>query len=173
MEAELTELLETERLGSRHARLDCQPASPKMLIDTVVQKHFGRADLICRHDNDEEMISLDAVRVKLMLRNLLENALRHTPEGIEPPTIDSLLTEQNWEVTVTNGGQCITAEHLAHLTEPFYRADKARQRETGGYGLGLYLCQVIAQAHGGNLSISSEENKGTSVTVTFPRRDTG
>ncbi|MCU7827443.1 MAG: HAMP domain-containing histidine kinase [Candidatus Thiodiazotropha sp. (ex Myrtea sp. 'scaly one' KF741663)] len=171
MEAELTELLETERLGSRHARLDCQPVSPKLLIDTVVQKHFDKDELICHHDNDEEMISLDAVRVKLMLRNLLENALRHTPEGIEPPTIDSLLTEQNWEVSVTNGGQCITAEHLPHLTEPFYRADKARQRETGGYGLGLYLCQVIAQAHGGSLSISSEKQKGTSVRVIFPRRD--
>ncbi|MCU7916223.1 MAG: ATP-binding protein [Candidatus Thiodiazotropha sp. (ex Gloverina cf. vestifex)] len=106
-----------------------------------------------------------------MIRNLLKNALRHTPEGVEPPTIDSLLTEQNWEVSVTNGGQCIPAEHLSHLTEPFYRADKARQRETGGYGLGLYLCQVIAQAHGGSLSISSEKRKGTSVTVIFPRRD--
>ncbi|MCU7811852.1 MAG: HAMP domain-containing histidine kinase [Candidatus Thiodiazotropha sp. (ex Notomyrtea botanica)] len=171
MEAELTELLETERLGSRHARLDCQPVSPIFLIDTVLQKHFDKADIICRHVNDDEMISLDAVRVKLMLRNLLENALRHTPESVDPPVIDSRLTQQKWKLSVVNGGQCIPAEHLPHLTEPFYRADKARQRETGGYGLGLYLCQVIAQAHGGNLAISSDANKETRVTVILPRGD--
>ncbi|HBE93563.1 MAG TPA: two-component sensor histidine kinase, partial [Gammaproteobacteria bacterium] len=58
--------------------------------------------------------------------------------------------------------------HLPYLTEPFYRADPSRQRKTGGYGLGLYLCRMIAEAHGGALTISSEQNVGTTVTARLP-----
>jgi len=54
------------------------------------------------------------------------------------------------------------------LTEPFYRTDAARLRETGGYGLGLYLCKVIAEAHGGQLQIQSEYGRGTTVIVLLP-----
>lgn len=65
-------------------------------------------------------------------------------------------------------GEGISAEHMQHLSEPFYRADSARQRNTGGFGLGLYLCQLIAQAHGGRLEISSEIGVGTHVKVYLP-----
>jgi len=54
-------------------------------------------------------------------------------------------------------------------TEPFYRADLSRCRDTGGLGLGLYLCRRIAEAHGGRLEIDSAEGRGTEVTVTLPR----
>ena len=66
-------------------------------------------------------------------------------------------------------GQGIAPEHLPYLTEPFYRVDPSRQRETGGYGLGLYLCRVIAEAHGGSLVIDSELEKGTLIRVCLPR----
>ncbi len=59
---------------------------------------------------------------------------------------------------------------LTRATEPFYRADPARSRATGGLGLGLYLCRRIAEAHGGALELSSEMDSGTQVTVTIPLR---
>ncbi|MEJ2592014.1 MAG: HAMP domain-containing sensor histidine kinase [Candidatus Thiodiazotropha sp.] len=169
LELELSELLETERLGSRHARLDLAPVSPASLIEAVVERHFPEATLIRRQAGDEGEIDLDAVRVRLLIRNLLENALRHTPEGAEPPLLESRLEADGWTLTVSDQGPGIAPEHLPHLSEPFYRADKARQRQTGGYGLGLYLCRVIAQAHGGGLQIDSEPGRGTRVRVHFPR----
>ncbi|MCU7845704.1 MAG: HAMP domain-containing histidine kinase [Candidatus Thiodiazotropha sp. (ex Monitilora ramsayi)] len=173
MELELTELLETERLGSQHARLDRQSVSPDQLVDEVMQRHFSDSEVVCHHINDNDEILLDAIRVRLMIRNLLDNALRHTPEDASPPVITSELTNTAWRLTIEDSGHGIEAEHLDRITEPFYRADKARQRETGGYGLGLYLCKVIALAHGGTLLINSEVNRGTRITTSFPVSSNG
>lgn len=73
-------------------------------------------------------------------------------------------------ITVRDFGEGIDAQHLPHLTEPFYRVDSAHQRQTGGYGLGLglYLCRVIAEAHGGTLAISSRKMEGTAVIIRLP-----
>ena len=168
LEHQLAELLETEQLESKHAKLDLQPVEPKQLIESVIQQHFAQAKLITRYQGTSQSIELDAVRIKLLIKNLLDNALRHTPETAQPVDICSDLSPREWRLSVQDHGEGIPAEHLAHLTEPFYRVDKARQRETGGYGLGLYLCRVIAEAHGGELSILSEPGKGTQVTATLP-----
>ena len=69
---------------------------------------------------------------------------------------------------VIDQGAGIPAAEIPRLKEAFYRPDSARQRNTGGYGLGLYLCQLIVDAHGGTLSIESEPDKGTRVIVSLP-----
>jgi two-component system phosphate regulon sensor histidine kinase PhoR len=69
---------------------------------------------------------------------------------------------------VRDHGPGIPREHLARVTEPFYRADPARSRSTGGLGLGLYLAKRIAEAHRGSLVIESELGQGTLCTVTIP-----
>ncbi|MBL1293884.1 MAG: hypothetical protein COB61_008430 [Thiotrichales bacterium] len=61
----------------------------------------------------------------------------------------------------------ISPEHIDKLAEPFYRVDSARARQTGGYGLGLYLCRLIVEAHGGELLINSEHGIGTTVNFTL------
>jgi signal transduction histidine kinase len=170
MELELTELLETERLGSRHAKLEREEVSPAALVDDVLARHFSETDVVYRHLNDSKNFKLDSVRVRLLMRNLLDNALRHTPTGAEPPILTSEGSRAAWRLTVEDHGEGIEAEHLDQITQPFYRTDKARQRETGGYGLGLYLCKVIAEAHGGRLQIESEVGKGTRVSASFPVR---
>ena len=72
-------------------------------------------------------------------------------------------------IEVKDNGEGIAEEHISQITEPFYRADSARQRNTGGFGLGLYLCRLIAQAHGGEMIIVSHEGQGTQITVNLPR----
>ena len=57
------------------------------------------------------------------------------------------------------------------MTEPFYRVDKARSRKMGGAGLGLSLCRMIAQAHGGELHIESQEGEGTAISMRWPKED--
>ncbi len=73
-----------------------------------------------------------------------------------------------FRIVVEDFGKGINQEHIPFLTEPFYRADPSRQRKTGGYGLGLYLCRMIVQAHGGRLAIQSQQNQGTQVICEFP-----
>ena len=165
---ELAELLETEQLESKHAKLDLQPVEPKQLIESVIQQHFAQAKLITRYQGTSQSIELDAVRIKLLIKNLLDNALRHTPETAQPVDICSDLSPREWRLSVQDHGEGIPAEHLAHLTEPFYRVDKARQRETGGYGLGLYLCRVIAEAHGGDVVVESTPGQGATFRLWIP-----
>jgi signal transduction histidine kinase len=69
---------------------------------------------------------------------------------------------------VEDQGEGIAEEHLSQISEPFYRADSSRQRNTGGFGLGLYLCRLIAQAHGGELIIQSQLGEGTHILVKLP-----
>lgn len=95
-----------------------------------------------------------------LLLNLVENALRHTPED---GWVKIMVTTEGF--TVTDTGVGITAEHLPHLTKRFYRIDTARTRKAGGTGLGLAICQVIVEAHGGTLEIQSAPGAGTRVTV--------
>ena len=71
-------------------------------------------------------------------------------------------------IVVDDSGAGIEAEHIPRLTEPFYRVDPSRQRKTGGYGLGLYLCRMIAQAHAGSLEIESTPGTGTRIIVRLP-----
>ncbi|MET0540129.1 MAG: ATP-binding protein, partial [Variovorax sp.] len=61
-------------------------------------------------------------------------------------------------------GPGVAAEQLVHLTEPFYRTDSARARATGGVGLGMYLCRLVAEAHGGTLEVRNAE-PGLSITA--------
>ncbi|MES9929853.1 MAG: HAMP domain-containing sensor histidine kinase [Candidatus Thiodiazotropha sp. 6PDIVS] len=168
LEHQLTELLETERLESKHAKLDLQPVDPTQLIESVADKHFFDARLQPHFTNVGKIIDLDLVRIKLLIRNLLENALRHTPDGARPVDIYSEVGTEGWQFTVEDYGEGIPAEHISHLTEPFYRVDQARQRYTGGYGLGLYLCRIIVDAHDGRLSIKSELEKGTKISIFIP-----
>ena len=74
-------------------------------------------------------------------------------------------------VSAIDQGSGIPADQIALVTEPFYRVDKARSRKLGGAGLGLSLCQMIAQAHGGRLDIQSEVGKGTTISMIWPMEE--
>ncbi|MDX1931861.1 MAG: HAMP domain-containing sensor histidine kinase [Capsulimonadales bacterium] len=101
--------------------------------------------------------------------NLLENAVRHTPAT---GTVTITVTERDLHVrvTVTDTGEGIPPEHLARITEPFYRVDAARARKSGGAGLGLAICRTILDALGGDFRFESVVGNGTTVTITLPTR---
>ncbi len=168
MERLLNELLEAERLNSRHSPLNLSACDPAALIQEVIMDYFPHGHIRTALQQPGVFIPLDPVRIKLLVKNLLENALRHTPAEAEPPEISSRIDARHWRLQVCDHGHGISATHLQHITEPFYRADSARQRETGGYGLGLYLCRVIAAAHGGQLHVESRAGAGTRIDVVLP-----
>jgi signal transduction histidine kinase len=112
--------------------------------------------------NEKELIRL--------FRNLVENAVRHTPQG-DAITVEAHQDGSRVVVTVTDTGTGIASEHLAHLGERFYRIDDARSRPTGGTGLGLSICRGIVEAHGGSITFQSKVGVGTTVRVALPAGD--
>ncbi|MCA0360534.1 MAG: HAMP domain-containing histidine kinase [Armatimonadetes bacterium] len=117
-----------------------------------------------------EVSNLRADRDSLVriLLNLLTNADRHTPAG---GTITLFLRSVEGGVVwgVRDTGEGIAPEHLPHLTERFYRIDKARTRQDGGTGLGLAIVETLARAHGGQIQIISQPGSGTTVEVFLPQ----
>lgn len=100
------------------------------------------------------------------LGNLVDNALRFTPNGGQ---IDIAISSANsWtEVSVTDNGDGIAAEHLPRIFDRFYRVDSSRSSR--GTGLGLALVRSIAELHGGAARVTSELGRGTSITITLPQ----
>lgn len=164
----ITDLVEAERLNNEHVVLNSETVQIADFVQSVTDQyenyHGGLVVEVPELDID---MSIDRLRIRLLITNLLNNAIRH---GLDNPITVSLeFAPEHVVLNVIDQGEGIAAEHLAHLSEPFYRADSSRQRHTGGFGLGLYLCRLIAAAHRGSLSISSEEGVGTQVSVTLPR----
>ncbi|MEO6238092.1 MAG: ATP-binding protein [Vicinamibacterales bacterium] len=119
-------------------------------------------------DPDAATLTADAVRFEQILRNLIDNARRHTPAG---GRVDVSATREGGmvRIAVTDTGCGIEAEHLPHVFDRFYRADPSRDRATGGAGLGLAIARRLAEAHGGTVSAASEgQGRGTTVTVHLP-----
>ena len=168
LETLLGELLESERLSGRHVALDRQAVDPTALLQELVEESFADASLQLNLDPEGTWLSLDPVRIRVLVRNLLKNAINHTPPDKPEPILASHVDDEYWRLSVNDHGPGVAPEHLERLTEPFFRADPSRQRASGGVGLGLYLARVIAEAHGGRLEVTSEIGKGVCVLVTLP-----
>ena len=167
----VTGLLESERLASRHAALQLEPAELGSLVREVVQEMSGN-NPAARHitvsaSADLSLRALDRIRMRLLVRNLLDNALRHSAESSQPPEVHVSAQGQGLMLAVRDYGPGVEEAALAHLAEPFYRPDSARTRATGGVGLGLYLCKLVAQAHGGSLAVRNA-HPGLEVQVVLP-----
>ena len=116
---------------------------------------------------DDLNIVGDGDRLRQVFSNLMENSLKYTPDGGQV-TVSASRHWQTITVAVADSGAGIAPEHLPHLFERFYRADSARTRETGGFGLGLAIAQAVVQAHGGTITAANDLNGGTTFTVTLP-----
>jgi len=114
----------------------------------------------------------DPDRLTQVVSNLLDNAIKYTPEGGRVRIVGRAVPGQPLvELSVEDTGAGIPAEDLPRLAERFYRVDKARVRERGGTGLGLSIVKHIVQAHGGTLAFDSRVGVGTTVTVRLPAGD--
>jgi signal transduction histidine kinase len=168
MESLIHELLEAERLKSKHYVLNLSENSLNKLIQEVVESNFQQENIKLQLAKDLPIIVLDNTRIKFVIKNLLDNALKHQKNNQQMVEITTQYNKQTIKLEIKDHGAGIAAQHLPHLTEPFYRADPSRQRKTGGYGLGLYLVRLIIEAHGGKLQIKSKQGQGTCVIIIFP-----
>jgi signal transduction histidine kinase len=170
MERLIADLLESEALNTRHATLRREPVDPEQLIESVVDGDFSNRnnEIELQIAGNLPQICLDVTRMRLLLRNLIDNALRYNPPGEKPVVVSAHMDAGELLIRVQDNGPGIPPEHINRVTEPFYRADPARSRATGGVGLGLYLCKRVAEVHGGRLTIDSNPGMGTGVNVILP-----
>ena len=131
------------------------------LADAIAEKR-----IVFRYDGPAEAwVFADQSQMTRLMLNLAENAVKY---GRENGHVDFRLEAlfAGWRLTVRDDGIGISEKELPHIFERFYRADTARDRS--GTGLGLAIVQWIAQAHGGTVSVESEDGKGTCVAVELP-----
>lgn len=126
----------------------------------------ANAGVALRADANEIFLNCDKLLTELLITNLADNAIKAC-RGRGTVIIGCEREAGATRIFVADNGVGMTEEQLAHITEPFYRTDKSRSRDEGGTGLGLSLCQRIADAHGAELKFESEPEKGTKAVVTF------
>ena len=107
-------------------------------------------------------------QIEQVLVNLIDNAIKYTPEGGEV-TVDADVQEHQIVVKITDTGIGIMSQDLPRLFERFYRVDKARSRQSGGTGLGLSIVKHIIETHGGSVYVESEFGRGSAFSFTLPR----
>ena len=174
VEGMITELLETERLDSPHGGLARTRADLSELVRDAVAA-------VGHEDPGVELVGaeaprhaeVDVERLRIVVNNVLSNALKYSDPHGRPVRV--VLDSGQGAVLVSfhDRGMGISAEDLAYVFEPFYRADRSRTKETGGYGIGLSLAKRIVEAHGGSIEVSSQLGEGTSVLVTLPASGNG
>ncbi|WP_295951856.1 HAMP domain-containing sensor histidine kinase [Rhodoferax sp.] len=158
----ISDLLESERLASPHAALHLEPTDLAALVAEMATAPGTQLHIA----PNLPAWPLDRVRIRLLLRNLLDNARQHGQGAID---VYLARVDGGLQLRVRDHGPGVADGQWAQLAEPFYRADAARQRGTGGVGLGLYLCRLVAQAHGGRLTLRPAQ-PGLEAVVDLPVR---
>ncbi|MFN5582338.1 ATP-binding protein [Gemmatimonas sp.] len=159
----VTSLLEFGRPNAVHL----QPADPETVWDDILEGERARLDthrITVRRSRPNQPVRclLDAEQLGQVFRNILVNACDAAPEGSELQLVSQLSPLGGWRCRLTNGGPAIPPEVLPHVFEFFYST------KAGGTGIGLALCQRIMDEHHGTISIDSQPEQGTTLTLTLP-----
>ncbi len=140
-------------------------------VDSVIHKLKPLADRknieIHFNHNKDVQIKIDYGKIQQCLINILSNAIKYTPENGQI-VIDSKQEKNNVIISIMDTGYGIPEEDLPYIFDRFHRVDKARARETGGWGLGLSIAQQIVHLHQGDIKVMSEVGVGTTMAVILP-----
>ena len=166
--SELIELakLETSASFDKHTKLDMTKLLTEVFNEAISldqNQHVLLSDI-----NDIE-ISGVYEEIRTVISNLLTNAIRYTPDGGEIK-LSTSKDDDGYYIHVTDNGIGIEYEHIARLTERFYRVDEGRSREKGGTGLGLAIVKQILDLHDAILTIKSQPGQGSIFTCFFPNK---
>ena len=121
----------------------------------------------------ELSVQVDPQQIKTVFENLLSNAFKYSEPESDPVKISVERRAADVIIRIEDNGIGIPQEQLAHIFEPFYRVDKSRSKDSGGYGLGLSLCKSIMEAHKGKIEVQSRPKEGTTVLLFFPLSKVG
>ena len=169
----LNDLTDLSNIELGRVSLKLAPTRLDEVVDTVLaimgpKAASGRVTLSSRLSPDLPSVLADRDRLVQVVINLVDNAVKYTPEGGRVTVQAQHAAAGQVEVDVVDTGIGIPPADLPRITERFYRVDKARSRELGGTGLGLAIVKHLVFAHGGQLRVESEPGRGTTVRVTLP-----
>ena len=145
-------------------------------LDTILLDVYRQLSLLKKPVNvvlaevDQVLVSGDADRLKQLILNLSDNAVKYTPPG-GTVRLSLSKTENEAHIEISDSGIGISEEDLPYIFERFYRVDKARTRAHGGSGLGLSIAKWIVDVHGGRIHVRSQSGKGTTFHVILPLMD--
>ncbi len=170
MEKIVVSLLEAEQLSTRHVTLSRSRVRIRALISELIDSYFSRdRQRISVHVAANELeANVDEVRISLLLKNLISNALRYVPESGGRVEVMAEADGDNLVLRVRDNGPGLSSDQAEHLGEPFYRGDPSRTRNTGGTGLGLYLAMLVAEAHDGTLKLTNPDQDGACFECRIP-----
>lgn len=166
----VNQLLELTRADTGEATLimeKCDLAHVARESLEFIQPLALKKKISLTHSIEPVKMKADVMKLGQVLINLLNNAIQHNSEGVEV----SLTVEQNGSraiIRVADNGVGIPPDALPHLFDRFYRVDKARSRGKGSSGLGLAICKVIVESHGGTIRAQSEPGQGAEFVIELP-----
>jgi two-component system OmpR family sensor kinase len=168
----VSDLFELAKLESKDALIHAEPFSLGELVQDVVQKFHLRSEekkirIFTNIGIGIPFVHADIALIERVLENLIENALRHTPEG---GTVSIVLAPDGDGVTVnvSDTGSGIPEEEIPRIFDRFYRIGKSGRDKTEGSGLGLAIAKQILDLHGSPIHVRSVPNHGTTFTFTLP-----
>lgn len=173
LDALLSDLLQLSTIESGQYHWKRAPVSISDLIDKAVlllrpvAEKKGQTIEVLSADGTGS-IAGDAEKLTEVLVNLIDNAVKYTPEGGRI-TLEVRPGKMALEIAVADTGIGIPSDQIPRIFERFYRVDRARSREMGGTGLGLAIVKHIVEAHGGKVSVESRVGKGSRFTVSLPK----
>lgn len=172
MEQIISTLLEAERLNTRHALLNRTTVNIYELTEQLVETFFSRENSRIELNITEQCeANVDDVRLMLLLKNLISNALRYTDKSDGKVSVTAEQGESELIVSVADNGPGFSPDQVSKIGEPFFRGDPSRTRDTGGTGLGIYIARLVAEAHGGSLKLDEEHTPGARIVVRIPNSE--
>jgi signal transduction histidine kinase len=168
MEALTTALLERERIKNRTARPDHAQIDLIAMTREIVDGFASRTPGVVLAEAPEALnILADEALLKVLLQNLVDNALKFSLDDSGPVEVRFTRGEESVTISIDDDGRGIPEDMTDRVLEPFVKLDPSRGHRSG-YGLGLNLCQRIVQAHKGSIEIQPRKPRGTCVLVELP-----
>jgi len=166
------DLRELAQAEAGQLRLNLQPTDAAKVIQATASTFALAAEakgvsLVLQVADGLPTVLADPDRLAQVLRNLLSNALRHTPPGGQI-SISAKSADSGVEIAVADTGEGIQPEDLPYVFDRFWRADRSRARQTGGSGLGLAIARQLVEAQGGEIGVESEPGRGSRFWFTLP-----